>query len=257
MNACLFFEGTGQGVAGRITNVTRLHDACVEDQDQVLHLEPGVGTHFGSYVVGKLVGADWQASFRSARRWLESAYRSLPPDGICTKVFLFGFSRGALLARHVAAWLDKLGISVAYLGLWDTVDSTIGLDVSETCPANVLRARHAVARDETRRFFQHVPLRSSDRGVVEEMLFPGGHSDVGGLYDDDHQVADLALAWIAAGAKRSGLRIKKGVRLVQKIDAESAVLHDGQGDVSNAWGMFDRVRRDVRGIRLHRLCRKM
>ena len=40
-------------------------------------------------------------------------------------VFLFGFSRGALIARHFAAWLDKLCIAVAYLGLWDTVDSTI------------------------------------------------------------------------------------------------------------------------------------
>ena len=46
------------------------------------------------------------------------------------KVFLFGFSRGALVARHFAAWLDKLGVVVAYLGLWDTVDSTIGLDVA-------------------------------------------------------------------------------------------------------------------------------
>ena len=31
MNLCLFFEGTGQGVAGKITNVTRLRDICVED----------------------------------------------------------------------------------------------------------------------------------------------------------------------------------------------------------------------------------
>ena len=28
MNLCLFFEGTGRGVAGKVTNVTRvLHDA--------------------------------------------------------------------------------------------------------------------------------------------------------------------------------------------------------------------------------------
>ena len=237
--------------------MTRLYDACVADERQILHLEPGLGTHFGAYIVGKIAGADWRASFRSARRWIESVYKSLPPDDVATNVFIFGFSRGALLARHTAAWLDKLGIDVAYLGLWDTVDSTIGLDVAETCPENVKKARHAVSRDETRRFFQYVPLRSLERGVVEEMLFPGGHSDVGGLYDDDHQIADLALAWIAAGARRSGLRIKKGARLVQKIDAGSAVLHDEHGYVSNAWGMFDRVRRDVRGIRLHRLCRKM
>ena len=29
MNLCLFFEGTGQGVAGKITNVSRLRDLCV------------------------------------------------------------------------------------------------------------------------------------------------------------------------------------------------------------------------------------
>ena len=26
MNLCMFFEGTGQGVAGKLTNVTRLRD---------------------------------------------------------------------------------------------------------------------------------------------------------------------------------------------------------------------------------------
>ena len=49
------------------------------------------------------------------------------------------------------------------------------------------------------RNFQYVPLKG-DKGQVVEMLFPGSHSDVGGLYDDNHLVADLALAWIAAGA---------------------------------------------------------
>ena len=37
MNICLFFEGTGQGVAGKITNVTRLRDLCVDDARQKLH----------------------------------------------------------------------------------------------------------------------------------------------------------------------------------------------------------------------------
>ena len=252
MNACLFFEGTGQGVAGKITNVTRLYDACVEDDGQVLHLEPGLGTRFGAYIAGKIAGADWRASFRSARRWLESVYRSLPPDGMSTNVFVFGFSRGALLARHTAAWLDKLGIDVAYLGLWDTVDSTIGLDVSEMCPGNVKKARHAVSRDETRRFFQYVPLRSERKGVVEELVFPGGHSDVGGLYEDDHRIADVALAWIAAGAKRQGLRIKRGVRMTQKLDGAPLTLHDGHRDASNLWGAFDRVKRDLKGLKMHR-----
>ena len=38
MNICLFFEGTGQGVAGKITNVTRLRDLCADEARQKLHL---------------------------------------------------------------------------------------------------------------------------------------------------------------------------------------------------------------------------
>ena len=166
MNLCLFFEGTGRGVAGCITNVTRLRDLCVDDSRQKLHLEAGPGTHFGSYLAGKIAGVDWRTTFRSARRWFEANYETLPKDGIATKVFLFGFSRGALIARHFAAWLDKLGVAVAYLGLWDTVDSTVGLDVAADCPRNVKKARHAVSRDETRRFFQYVPLKGGKGQVA-------------------------------------------------------------------------------------------
>ena len=140
MNLCLFFEGTGQGVAGKITNVTRLCDLCVDDARQKLHLEPGLGTHFGSYFAGRIAGVDWRTTFRDARRWFEASYETLPKDGVSTKVFLFGFSRGALVARHFAAWLDRLGVAVAYLGLWDTVDATVGLDVAADCPRNVRRA---------------------------------------------------------------------------------------------------------------------
>ena len=254
MTLCLFFEGTGQGVAGKITNVTRLRDLCVDDMWQKLHLEPGLGTHFGSYLAGKIAGVDWRTTFRSARRWFEANYETLPKDGVSTKVFLFGFSRGALLARHFAAWLDKLGVSVAYLGLWDTVDATVGLDVAADCPHNVRRARHAVSRDETRKFFQYVPLEG-DRKRVVEMLFPGSHSDVGGLYDDNHLVADLALAWIAAGAKREGLRLSRSARLSQKLDASAVVLHDSHDEASNIWGIIGRVRRNPPRLRLHFACK--
>ena len=254
MNLCLFFEGTGQGVAGKATNVTRLRDLSVDDARQRLHLEPGPGTRFGAYIRGKIAGSDWRAIFRDARRWFEANYASLPPDDVATRVYLFGFSRGALLARHFAAWLDKLGVAVVYLGLWDTVDSTIGLDVAEECPSNVASARHAVARDETRRFFGYVPIKG-EKGRVAEALFPGSHSDVGGLYDDNHLMADLALAWVAAGAKRAGLRLRRGADITQRLDASAVVLHDPHSLASNLWGAFDRVRRVLPGLRLHFRCK--
>ena len=257
MNLCLFFEGTGQGVAGRYTNVTRLRDLCVENDSQKLHLEAGAGTRFGAYLAGSVAGLDWRASFRDSRRWFEKNYRSLPDDADATAVYLFGFSRGALFARHFAAWLDKLGLPVAYLGLWDTVDATAGLDVSQECPANVRAARHAVARDETRRFFGYVPLRdSSNRRRVAEILFPGSHSDVGGLYDDNHVVADVALAWVAAGAKTAGLRLRRGADIRQRAQ-KPPMLHDSHSLASNLWGAFDRVKRDVSSLKLHRLFRKL
>ena len=34
VNLCLIFEGAGRGVAGKITNVTRLRDLCVDDVRQ-------------------------------------------------------------------------------------------------------------------------------------------------------------------------------------------------------------------------------
>ena len=74
MNFCLFFEGTGQGVAGKITNVTRLRDLCAADARQKLHLEAGSGTHFGSYLEGKIAGVDWRTTFRSARRQTGGAF---------------------------------------------------------------------------------------------------------------------------------------------------------------------------------------
>lgn len=253
MNVVMFFEGTGQGVEGRFTNVTRLKELCIEDERQVLHLEAGPGTRFGAYLFGKIQGVDWKVIARNSRSWFRK--QPITPSD---KVFLFGFSRGALIARHVAAELNRKGVKVEYMGLWDTVDATMGLDVTENCPPNVRYARHAVARDEARRFFELVPLKSDrarEAQVVEQMVFPGVHSDVGGLYDDNHVIADVSLAWIAAGARRRGLRLGKGVRLTQRVAPTTLKCHSSQNLVSNLFGMFSPVPRELKGIRHHALCR--
>ena len=67
MNLALFFEGTGQGVAGRCTNVTRLRDLCAEGARQLLRLDPGPGARFGSYLAGRIAGADWRGIFGGYR----------------------------------------------------------------------------------------------------------------------------------------------------------------------------------------------
>ena len=254
MNIVVLFEGTGQGVEGKFTNVTRLKEMCIEDEQQRLHLESGPGTHFGAYLFGKVFGADCREILRSARRWFQQHYMSLPPappisnvkpqpsniklptpNAPYTSVYLFGFSRGALLARKFAEWLDKLGIKVAYLGVWDTVDSAMKIDVGEMCPEYVEYARHAVARDECRRYFKLVPMRFAD-GQGEQRVFPGVHSDVGGLYEDNHDIADATLAWIVEPAIKRGLRIKEGIELRQDWNLETLPTHDSKCLISNLWG---------------------
>ena len=81
--------------------------------------------------------------------------------------------------------------------------------VGEECPKCVGFARHAVARDERRRYFGLVPLRFRAK-QGEERVFPGVHSDVGGLYEDNHDMADAALTWIGEEAVARGLKLKAG-----------------------------------------------
>ncbi len=252
MNLAIFFEGTGQGVHGKRTNVSRVYEACARE-GQRLHLETGPGTHPWYYLRGKVAGRDWQKIFQSARRWFESEYAiqstPTPQNYTSPKVFLFGFSRGALLARHFAAWLDKLVIAVEYLGLWDTVDATPGLTVSEVCPPNVKRARHAVAEHEARRFFSYVPLTGKQ---VEEELFPGVHSDVGGLYDDNHEYADVACAWVVRPALVAGLRFAQELDCGDRINPLTAIRHDSQRLVSNLFGLLRPVSRRFQvGMKRH------
>lgn len=240
LNLALFFEGTGQGVRGKRTNVSLVYESCVEDETQRRHLETGPGARVGTLLLGRATGVGWRQIFARARRWYEAQAAARPSGAPPTRVFLFGFSRGALLARHFAAWLDKLGVAVEYLGLWDTVDATPGLAVSESCPANVRFARHAVAEHEARRFYAYVPLRGAQ---VEEELFPGVHSDVGGLYEDDHALADAARAWVAAPAAARGLRFRPETDFSEVRVPSTAVRHDSLRLVSNLFGLLRPAKR--------------
>lgn len=296
MNYVLLTEGTGQGTGER-SNVSRLAAALVRDNDQRVCLETGCGTRFGTILMGRLVGADAVDILLRQYEWLAQQGAARRPDAA---IFVFGFSRGALIARALCDLICRCGIAsdaydarrvfkyhrangygealaafrregrlteprrVRYLGLWDTVDSTVGLDGAAlaVCPSNVAFARHAVARDETRRFYTYLPL-TADGGsdarqdAVEELAFPGTHSDVGGTYADNHLIADVALAWVANRAVSLGLRLKPGVVFREDIDLADAKIHDPSFDASNAWGRFDPIARSLKNVREHASCAKV
>ena len=100
-------------------------------------------------------------------------------------------------------------------------------------------------------------LTGAIHGADWQMVFPGVHSDVGGLYADNHAIADVALAWMAAGAVRAGLRLVRGVHLTQRLDRTAVRLHSSHRQISNLFGAFAPVRRTLDAIRTHPSCRQI
>ena len=252
-------EGTGQGVHGRRTNVSRVYDLLVEGKNQRINLEAGPGTRTFRRLGGTFFGSDAMSIVNHHQNWfLNHASRTGE-----LKVFLFGFSRGALIMRVFAEWLCQRGFPVEYMGLWDTVDSTVGIKGEDyvALPANVKFARHALARDEFRRFFGYLPLRVGEEDIrretederrVEELVFPGCHSDVGGLYDDNHAIADVTLDWILEPALKRGLKTLHSTPTPSTYT--SLLIHDSLHEPTNGWGLLEPVKRALEGIKRHSLC---
>lgn len=283
MNFVLLTEGTGQGLSEK-SNVSRLAGSLVDDAAQRVHLENGCGAQDAFF--GRLVGSDAVDILLNHYKWLAQQGAFRRPDA---DIFIFGFSRGALVARVLADLICNVGVPVdaydarrvlkyyrsryhealqalrkekrlsepfrvKYLGLWDSVDSTVGIRGEDyvKLPALVECARHAIARDECRRFFRPLSCEGA-----EEAVFPGTHSDVGGTYPDNHVIADLALGWIANKGVEKGLRLKDGVVFDENVDLSKAVIHDSLEEPTNAWGRLEPVRRVLDGIRRHAACAKV
>ena len=72
-----------------------------------------------------------------------------------------------------------------------------------------------MAIDERRRPYREYRFDADalerSEGRYREMWFAGVHSDVGGLYEDDHRLSDIAFAWMVAEAVDAGLQIRKQV----------------------------------------------
>jgi uncharacterized protein (DUF2235 family) len=114
---------------------------------------------------------------------------------------------------------------VHFLGVWDTVKSVGWLNWRAQFEqarwpytakiTNVETARHALAIDERRRAYREYRFNAdavaASGGRYEEVWFAGVHSDVGGVYVDNHDLSNIAFAWMVEGAVAAGLRIRPQV----------------------------------------------
>ena len=130
--------------------------------------------------------------------------------------------------KQLQAGLDQrygLGpVIISMVGVWDTVGS-LGIPgllfsifdqkkygfLDTTLHPNVKKAFHAVCIDERRAQFQPTLWTNSDGSmrvndnVVQQVWFPGVHSDVGGGYEQS-QLSDITLSWMMHKGKDCGLK---------------------------------------------------
>ena len=239
VNLAVFIDGTGNSdfkkpPEGR-TNVGRLKEACSGfadgDIEQRVYYKPGVGTRRGEGLFGNGLGVWLQERVDEAKTWLQNEIKIAREDGNTPKIYMFGFSRGAYAARWLA---NELQEEVEFLGVWDTVKTTLkGPDVSKASD-NVKKACHAMAIDEHRALFGLTRFKDSPQAT--EVWFPGSHSDVGGGYKDG-RLSVSALNWIARNAERNGLLVDWS-----KIPAESVfdMMPDIHDEASKSgWRILD------------------
>ncbi|MDH5444440.1 MAG: DUF2235 domain-containing protein [Gammaproteobacteria bacterium] len=202
-----------------VSNVFKLHLFFGGDLENQTTLDKqhsfyysGVGT-YGSWLRQKLNAAlapekmDVRNILNQAGADLAAHYKK------GDKIYVFGFSRGAALARRFACLVNKYVPAIGekskvvrFLGVFDTVAS-IGVPNLEddqkprtqvvfenmTVSAHVQEAIHLVSIDENRIAFQPTLMNMEDR--VTEVWFPGAHSDVGGGFAK-RGLSDSALRFI-------------------------------------------------------------
>jgi uncharacterized protein (DUF2235 family) len=171
----------------------------------------------GAYTVRSLVGFIRNCGLlkkRHSGRIPEAfeIYRSrrpeLHPNAAAAKAFAAAYSRRP---------------SLRFLGVWDTVGA-LGIPIRSKSrrqrhefhdtrlSSAVEHAAHALAIDEQRKPFT-ATIWNTKRGRknTSQVWFAGAHSDVGGGYEDDHGLADIALVWMADRAEECGLSFDRAI----------------------------------------------
>ena len=163
------------------------------------------------------------------------------------RIYVFGFSRGAALARRFASLVHKYvpeispaDKAVRFIGVFDTVAS-IGVPNLEddhkprtqvvfenmTISPHVQEAMHLVSIDETRIAFQPTLMNREDR--VTEVWFPGAHSDIGGGFAR-RGLSDITLRFLIDAMRKRNI----GLDILDpaQVDLSKIVVDKGRYDFS-------------------------
>lgn len=240
MNIVACFDGTWNENETQNTNIHRLFEH-IDRNTSISNYYSGVGV--GSRLLGScldaLTGRGVFRTVRAAYTFVRGNFR--PGD----RVFVFGFSRGAYAARHLAGMISRVGLGggaesaydkyrqsliskqgiersgssdrqVHFLGLFDCVPGNQIYKFKDRLPLvnnpilepNIRRVAHAVSRDERRWSFRPLIFQAGEKEQqLRQAWFPGFHSDVGG--EDTELLNNFGLAWMLAEAGESGLVLRE------------------------------------------------
>ena len=101
--------------------------------------------------------------------------------------------------------VESRPIPIRLIGVWDTVKMTVHPD-SPKLPNHITNARHALALHDLRPEFEPTLWEDWDQNKqsLEQVWFPGAHSNVGGGYANT-DLSDAALLWMACESNNLGL----------------------------------------------------
>jgi hypothetical protein len=185
-----------------------------------------------SFILTKGLITDFYSSddLRQKSRQLFRQFQVSQPGGGWLSRTIRSFVYHVIHLFHSTDISTKHIPEISFVGLWDTVDA-YGMPIEEIKIAidkyiwplslqdrrldpKIKKACHALSIDDSRSSFRPLLWDESDlaeRGdSLEQVWFPGVHSNVGGGYPDD----DLSygpLKWIISEAKRKGLVFDKHV----------------------------------------------
>lgn len=148
-------------------------------------------------------------------------------------------------------------VPLEFLGLWDSVKAagvlrgTLRWPYTRQVP-NVRHVWHAVSIDEKRRpYREYLVTAATARTTVNEVWFAGVHSDVGGTFEDDPRLAEIALKWVTDGARTHGLLVRSSAyRKICTLTAEHA--HGAVHRMGWVWALLTYRRRSLpAGAQVH------
>lgn len=168
----------------------------------------------------KLINQAVAPRFGDARRILNEAMKDFKAADYKSgdTLAIFGFSRGAALARKFASMIleEHAHCRVSFLGVFDTVAAMGGMHrkgerisshvvfENGTLNERIDRAVHIVSLDESRVSFEPTLINKDDQNSnrILEVWFPGVHSDIGGGYWFDG-LSDVALTFMIAECRKT------------------------------------------------------